>query len=166
VRDQLRERFEGARGLLLHGEATIETEDGTFVVRHHQSGEVTAVSADSISVESTDGFAQTYVIDADTLVIVDGDEATLEEIAVGDTVRVHGLEDGGGIRAGVIAEGEGRFGRFGGRFGGGFGGGFGGPGHHHGGHHGDRDGTTEDDTTEDGTTATPAPSATGSSFQS
>jgi len=83
---------DGMRGHMLHGEGVIEDAEGNYVTVRTQEGEVTAVSATSISVTSADGYASTYVIDADTELERDGAEGAAK---VGDTVRVRATVAGG-----------------------------------------------------------------------
>jgi len=77
----------GLMGSTLHGTLTVATDDGTQVV-DVQRGEVTAVSATSITLTSSDGFTATYTTDSDTRVRHDGAAATLADVAVGDTAFV------------------------------------------------------------------------------
>lgn len=72
---------------VLHGSLTVDTGDGTAVV-DVQRGELTAASATSITVRSTDGFTATYALDAGTAVRRDRDAAQPADLAVGDTVMV------------------------------------------------------------------------------
>ncbi|HUV47570.1 MAG TPA: hypothetical protein VMX11_01220 [Actinomycetes bacterium] len=84
-------------GRMLHGEMVVEDASGDAVTRLAQSGEVTDVSASSISVTSTDGFSATYVVDGDTIVRSPdaGDDASgLDGVKKGDTVQVHASDDG------------------------------------------------------------------------
>ncbi len=94
-----------ALGRMLHGEAVVRDKDGKFVTVYTQRGEVTAVSATSITLKSADGFVSTYAINAETKI---GKERTAGEIAdikVGDEAGVVAVKSGGsklakGIRAG------------------------------------------------------------------
>ena len=84
-------------GRMLHGEMVVEDDSGDAVTRLMQSGEVTKVSASSISVTSTDGFSATYVIDGDTVVRspdASDDASGIDGIKSGDTVQIHASEDG------------------------------------------------------------------------
>lgn len=72
---------------VLHGSFTVATDDGTAVV-DVQRGEITAASATSVTVRSSDGFVATYAIGSDTSVRRDRDSATGADLVVGDTVRV------------------------------------------------------------------------------
>lgn len=87
----------------LHGEVTIGGEKQTRVMVF-QRGAVDKVSATSITVKSTDGFAQTYVVNADTSIRKDGHAAEIADLAAGDKVRVVALKNGSTSTARVIAE--------------------------------------------------------------
>ncbi|WP_232828683.1 hypothetical protein [Kribbella monticola] len=52
----------------LHGEFVVEKQGGGYQTVATQRGEVTAVSKDSITVKSADGYSKTYTLTADTLV--------------------------------------------------------------------------------------------------
>lgn len=84
-------------GDVLHGQLVVEQPDGKVVTEQVQEGEVTAVSATSISVKSTDGFTATYVINADTRLERDHADGTAAQ--VGDTVHVRGTVEGGTVTA-------------------------------------------------------------------
>jgi hypothetical protein len=58
----------GRLGSVQHGEFTVTGSDGKAVVMTVQRGAVTAASATSVSVRSTDGFSQTYAVNASTRV--------------------------------------------------------------------------------------------------
>ena len=79
-------------GHMLHSEVVIEDADGNYVTIRMQSGEVTAVSATSISVKSADGYTSTYVITDATE--QDRDRTADTQAKVGDTVRVRATVDG------------------------------------------------------------------------
>ncbi len=74
----------------LHGEFVVQTQDGGTQTQRLQSGEVTALSVDSLLVTSSDGFTATYVVPA---------ELGVSSIAVGDTVRVVATVDGDTVTA-------------------------------------------------------------------
>lgn len=75
----------GPLGDLLHGELVVER-DGESVNLQVQSGEVTAASATSVTLVSSDGFTATYSLDADTRLGPPGRDAEAPE--VGDNVHV------------------------------------------------------------------------------
>jgi hypothetical protein len=78
------------RGMMrdvLHGSLTLKTDTGTKVV-DIQRGEITAASATSVTVASTDGFTATYAIGEDTVVRRDRDTVGGGDLVVGDTAMV------------------------------------------------------------------------------
>ena len=85
------------RGRVLHGEATVKAQDGTFTVVVTQVGEVTAASATSITVRSEDGYSSTWVLTFATEVREGREEAEIGDIDVGDTVHVRGEKTSSGV---------------------------------------------------------------------
>jgi hypothetical protein len=82
---------EGFGGELLHGEGVAEDADGTIVTIRMQQGEVTTISATSMSVKSADGYTSTYAINDQTMLERDGEDTAPK---VGDTVHVRATVDG------------------------------------------------------------------------
>lgn len=86
----------------LHGEVTLGGK------KHHvvdfQRGTVSAVSATSITVRSTDDFSATYVVDAKTKVHQAKAKTTIADVKTGDKVRVVALKDGSTLTATRIAD--------------------------------------------------------------
>lgn len=70
----------------IHGEFTTRAPGGGYQTIATQHGEVTAVSASSLTVKSEDGFSRTYAVDDNTLVNA-GNEG-IADVKVGDTVHV------------------------------------------------------------------------------
>ena len=93
----------GMGGELLHSEATVETSDGTIEQVRSIRGEVTAVSADSITVRASDGFEQTFAVNAETEVDKSRNEATITDVAVGDIAMVKGIVSGDTATADHVA---------------------------------------------------------------
>lgn len=94
-------------GRMLHGEMVVEDDSGDAVTRLVQSGEVTDLSASSISVTSSDGFSATYVVDGDTIVRspdASEDASGLDGVKKGDTVQVHASDDGDENTALMVGE--------------------------------------------------------------
>lgn len=84
------------KGLLArveHGEFTarVAKKDGVFDV---QRGQVTEVSATSITVKSTDGFTATYLIDPATKVRKDKKAAAIADVKTGDRVQLLAAKNG------------------------------------------------------------------------
>ncbi|WP_406073611.1 hypothetical protein [Micromonospora sp. NBC_01638] len=77
----------------LHGEAVVQTKDGTQTVVV-QRGEVTAIDGDSMTVKSTDGFTMTWTFGADLRVVERRATVQPSEVKVGATLGVAGAKDG------------------------------------------------------------------------
>lgn len=73
-------------GGALHGEFTIEKGEGKYETVATQRGEVTAVSKESLTVKSEDGFSRTYTLTEDTLVNAARDG--IDDVKTGNTVHV------------------------------------------------------------------------------
>ena len=84
---------------MLHGEGVIEDADGSFVTVRMQEGDVTAVSATSITVKSADGYTSTYALNDKTIVERDGEDAAPQ---VGDTVHVRATVTGSTATADMV----------------------------------------------------------------
>ena len=80
----------------LHGEFVVPTQDGGTQTQRLQNGEVTALSAESLLVTSSDGFTATYVLPAGL---------DVSQIAVGDTVRVIATVNGDTVTATAVQSG-------------------------------------------------------------
>jgi hypothetical protein len=102
-------RGHGWRGALgrnvLHGEVTVQTRDGvkTLVMA---SGEVTALSADAITIKSSDGVETSFKIDGDTRYGFRNEPAPRAELKVGDSAFVAGEKSGDTATARRIVSGE------------------------------------------------------------
>lgn len=86
----------------LHGEVTLRGAKHRVV--DVQRGTVSAVSATSITVRSTDGFTATYVVDATTKIREAKEKATIAAVKTGDRVRVVATKDGSTLTATRIAD--------------------------------------------------------------
>lgn len=73
-------------GPALHGEFVTKDADGDFRTVAVQRGEVTAVSATSITVRSEDGYSRTYAVTDDTTVVSANDG--IGDVREGDAVHV------------------------------------------------------------------------------
>ena len=83
-----------AGGSALHGEVIVPNSDGTFTTVLVQRGEVTAVSATSVTVKSADGFTQAYAVAADSQIRVDGRVGAIGDVQAGDAVGVRATKSG------------------------------------------------------------------------
>jgi hypothetical protein len=81
----------------LHGEFTVPAPSGGYQTLAMQRGQVTAVSASSITVKSDDGFSRTYSVDGNTVVAA-GDNG-IADVKTGNAVRILAVVSGGKARA-------------------------------------------------------------------
>jgi hypothetical protein len=83
----------GPGGMALHGEFVVPDGSGGYRTVRTQRGEVTAVSATSLTVKSEDGYSSTYVLNPSTVVVAGRDGiGTVEK---GETVAVLATVKGG-----------------------------------------------------------------------
>jgi len=75
-------------GPLLHGQQVVRTAEGGYAEILVQNGTITAVSADSITVRSEDGFEQPYSIDAETKIRIDREQAPASALHVDRPARI------------------------------------------------------------------------------
>jgi ABC-type transport system substrate-binding protein len=85
----------------LHGEAVVQTDDGTKTVVV-QRGTVTAADATSITVKSSDGFTLTWTIGDPIKVVKDKTQASPSALTVGTTVGVAGERTGSTTTARLV----------------------------------------------------------------
>jgi hypothetical protein len=100
----------GAAGAL-HGEYVVQN-DGGYATMATQSGTVSSVGDGTVTVESADGFKQSYTLADDTVVSSGGfgrgrdqtQQGTLDsgDLATGQTVRVTALKDGSALTATLV----------------------------------------------------------------
>ena len=80
----------GPNGPVLHGDVTVKDKEGIVKNVRVQTGVVTAVSATSLTLKSSDDYVGEWMINSDTKVRRDKEQATINKVAVGDTVTVMG----------------------------------------------------------------------------
>ncbi|SDP15970.1 hypothetical protein SAMN04487905_102209 [Actinopolyspora xinjiangensis] len=85
----------------LHGEFTVETEQGTYRTKRLQRGTLTAVGDTSVTVRSGDDYRREYAVNSET--VVDGGRSTLDELDRGLTVTVVATLLGGDVTATTIS---------------------------------------------------------------
>lgn len=85
----------------LHGEWVVRGENGTFVTMVGARGEVTAVSAGSITIKAEDGFTASFVVNADTKVR-GKDVDKIADVKVGDHGGAVGPKSGDTVTARVV----------------------------------------------------------------
>jgi hypothetical protein len=76
----------GGRIPILHGQAVLSKPGGGYQTVAFQRGTVTAVSAGSITLKSTDGFTQTYTINGST--VVGAHRGGISSVKAGNTASV------------------------------------------------------------------------------
>jgi hypothetical protein len=81
----------------LHGEVTLAGEEHRVIA--FQRGGVQKVGRTSLTVESNDGFVETYVLTDDTKVRENGDQSKLSEIDTSDRVMLVATKDGSTLTA-------------------------------------------------------------------
>ena len=86
----------------LHGEATLGGEKQRVVV--FQRGVVETVNETSLTVKSEDGFRASYVLDTETRIRKEKEQASRSDIKVKDRVRVFGTKDGSTLTAIVVRD--------------------------------------------------------------
>ena len=79
---------------VLHGELVIKTKDGDKTV-DTQLGIISAVTATSVEVKSSDGYSQTWTLGTTTKVRAGKKAGSTADLKVGATVRLLGQKDGG-----------------------------------------------------------------------
>jgi hypothetical protein len=77
----------------LHGEATVQTDEGLKTVVA-QRGTLTEVTDSTITVNSSDGYTVTWMLGASTVVVVERVRSTISAVAVGTEVGVAGSREG------------------------------------------------------------------------
>jgi hypothetical protein len=85
-----------ARGLasrVEHGQLTVRTKTGDQVL-DIQHGQVTSISATSVTVRSKDGFTATYVVGGTSKVRVQQKASTIANVHTGDQVAVTAVHSG------------------------------------------------------------------------
>ncbi|WFE29069.1 hypothetical protein O7623_07765 [Solwaraspora sp. WMMD791] len=91
----------GPHGAALHGELTVQTDDGPRTVVG-QRGTVDAVDGSTLTVESTDGFTLDWTCADECRVVDDGVEVELSQLDVDAEVRVVGVRDGDDVLARIV----------------------------------------------------------------
>jgi hypothetical protein len=87
---------------IIHGQAVLAKRGGGYQTVDYQRGAVTAVSTGSITVKSTDGFTQTYVITGST--IVGAHRGGIGSVTAGDEASVVGTVSGKTVTAARIID--------------------------------------------------------------
>jgi hypothetical protein len=99
--DHIRRHF-GLLRRALHGEATLGGEKQRVVV--FQRGVVETVNETSLTVKSEDGFRASYVLNTETRIRKEKEQASRSDIKVKDRVRVFGTKDDSTLTAIVVRD--------------------------------------------------------------
>jgi hypothetical protein len=86
---------------VLHGEAVVQTKEGTVTVLV-QRGQITSITADSVTVASSDGFTQTWKFHAQLRVVEKRATIQPSELKTGATVALAGPKEGDTAMARLI----------------------------------------------------------------
>jgi hypothetical protein len=89
-------------GAVLHGQVVVPKSGGGYQTLDVQRGTVTAVSSNSITVKSTDGYTATYAVTSST--IVDAQSSGIGSVKTGDTVFVTATVRGSTATAASVAD--------------------------------------------------------------
>lgn len=89
--------LQGLATRILHGEVVVRADGGGTATMRVQIGQVTAVSADQLTVRSSDGVEQVWPLTAQTHVHRNGVDASVGDIVVGDTAVALGEVTGGSV---------------------------------------------------------------------
>jgi len=90
-------------GGALHGEFVVEKDGGGYQTVATQRGEVTAVSKESLTLKSVDGYSRTYTLTEDTLVNAARDG--IDDVKTGNTVSVLAVVTDGKATASSVNDG-------------------------------------------------------------
>ncbi|WP_427893276.1 hypothetical protein ACQHIV_10400 [Kribbella sp. GL6] len=91
--------FRGEFGLggALHGEFVVQQDGGGYETIAVQRGQVTAVSNDSLTVKSADGYSRTYTLTSNTM--VNAARNGIGDVKTGNTVNVEAVVTNGNATA-------------------------------------------------------------------
>ncbi len=81
-------------GRIVRGDVTILKRDGTTLDAHFERGEITAKTADSLTVKGPDNVSTTFNVGTGTRIRVDRKAATVDDLKVGDRVMAVGTKSG------------------------------------------------------------------------
>lgn len=87
---------------VLHSDGVAMKKDGSTVDVRRQGGTIEAVTADSITLKSPDGYTQTYAVNDETVVRDKRQPSEVGELEVGENVRVAAVKAGDGYTAKLI----------------------------------------------------------------
>ncbi len=92
------------RAGVLHGEYVVGKAGGGTETVLVQTGKITAVSGNDVTVKSTDGYTLTWTLGSSTTVRTGWNKGSVKDLAVGDTVSAEGTKAGSGAAARSVVE--------------------------------------------------------------
>ena len=87
---------------IIHGDSVALGKDGKTVDVRHQRGVIESVGNTEITIESPDGYKQTYKIDGDTIVRERRQQSTVGDLKAGEKAGVVAVKSGDGYTAELI----------------------------------------------------------------
>ena len=81
------------------GRRALRTSQRTSYDTRSVSGEITSVTATTVTIQAPDGFSQTFVVDSATSIRRNGDPVGIAEVRVGDKARITGVAVGDAVIA-------------------------------------------------------------------
>lgn len=79
---------------LVHSESLVQADDGSFVTRIIDHGDVTSVDGNSVTIKRLDGQSVTVTAGQDTKIRRNGEEAALSALKAGDRARIAQIKSG------------------------------------------------------------------------
>lgn len=79
---------------LVHSESLVQTEDGSFVTRIADHGEVVSVDGSRVTIKRLDGQTVTVTAGQDTKIRRNGEDATVSAIKAGDRAHIAQIKSG------------------------------------------------------------------------
>jgi len=92
----------GLLNRVVRGDLTVRAKGGTYVDVHYERGQVTAVSAGSITIKGPDGKGATFAVTATTKVRSQGQLEAISKLSVGQNAVVFGTGSAGNYKAVLI----------------------------------------------------------------
>jgi hypothetical protein len=94
----------GLGGRMLHGEVVVQKPGGGTETLLVQSGAITATSATSVTVRSSDGFTVVWSLSSSTTIRAGRNSGSVKDLAKDNTVQVVGTKSGSGGTARFVGE--------------------------------------------------------------
>jgi hypothetical protein len=97
-------RLGGGLNRIVRGDLVMRAKGGTYVNVHYERGQISAVSASSITIVGPDGKGATFAVTAATRIRSNGQAIKTSDLAVGRTALVFGTGSAGSYSAVLIRE--------------------------------------------------------------